>query len=215
MEDESDESLVTYMGFHEEEPESAESAVGELFKRHSRKMTAWCRATFLLYRQNHEDLVKRTFEKALKGAAAFVSKLVKQNDDAAKTRHIKFWLYCILKRTCIDAQRSEKFERAHRSDVDVETVQMVALDPDDTGPGDVPTELRIELVHNFITDQKTNDQAILYNTMQYYDCATGQAIIPKSVLKALCEELEMTTVSLRTKRCRLLQSLHEYIVENE
>lgn len=215
MENETDESLITYMGFHKEERETAESAVGELYRRHSRKMTAWCAKSFLLYRQDHEDLVKRTFKKALSGAREFSPQLAAQADAEAKTRHIKFWLYCILKNTCIDARRSERLEREQRSGVDVETVEMIILDPPESDPGEAPKIRRVELVDQFAVGLTDQDQAILYNTMQFYDRGTGQVIMPKSVLDDLCAELNMTRISLRTKRCRLLQDLRQFILENE
>jgi DNA-directed RNA polymerase specialized sigma24 family protein len=215
MENETDESLITYMGFYEEERATAEAAVGELFRRHSRKMTAWCVKGFLLYRQNHEDLVKETFRKALKGAKKFASRLAKQSDAVAKTDHIKFWLYCILKRTCIDARRSEHFEHDERSEVDVESVEMVVLDPPDDEVGEAPSDRRADLARQFVAEQEAPDQAILYNTMQYYDRGSGQVVMPKAVLEALCDELQVSRVSLRTKRCRLLQDMGQYMLENE
>jgi DNA-directed RNA polymerase specialized sigma24 family protein len=215
MENEPDESLITYMGFCEEEPETAQAAAGELFRRYSRKMTAWCVRSFLLYRQNHDELVKQTFAKALKGAQAFAPRLAQQADPAKKTRHLKFWLYCILKRLCIDAQRSEHLERDERSGVDVETVEMIVLDPPDDEAGEAPTYRRAELVREFTAGLPKHDQAILYNTMQYYDRGTGQVIMPKPVLTVLCDELGLTRVSLRTKRCRLLQDMRQYIREKE
>lgn len=215
MENETDESLITYMGFYEEECETAQAAAGELYRRYSRKMTGWCIRSFLLYRQNHEELVKQTFDKALKGARAFAPRLAKQADPAAKTRHLKFWLYCILKNLCIDTQRSEHLERDERSGVDVESVEMIVLDPPDDEAGDIPSDRRAELVREFTAELPKHDQAILYNTMQYYDRGTGQVIMPKPVLTALCAELGLTRVSLRTKRCRLLQDMRQFILENE
>ena len=213
MESETDESLITFMGFHEEERETAESAAGELYRRYSRKMTAWCAKNFLLYRQDHEDLVKRTFKKALSGARAFSPRLAAQANADAKTKHIKFWLYCILKNTCLDARRSERLEREQRSGADVETVEMSTLDPPEADSGESPTIRRVELVHQFAVGLNDRDQAILYNTMQFR--GTGQVIMPKSILDDLCAELGMTRISLRTKRCRLLQDLRQFILENE
>jgi DNA-directed RNA polymerase specialized sigma24 family protein len=215
METETDESLITYMGFHEDERETAETAAGELYRRYSRKMTAWCAKSFLLYRQDHEDLVKRTFKKALTGAKAFSPQLAAQTDADAKTRHIKLWLYRILRNACLDARRSERLEREQRSGVDVETVEMITLDPPEADSGEAPTIRRVELVHQFAVGLNDQDQAILYNTMQFYDRGTGQVIMSKPVLDALCAELGMTRISLRTKRCRLLQDLRQFILENE
>lgn len=215
MKKETDESLVTYMGFNDDEPATAEAAAGELFRRHSNKMTAWCAKSFLLYRQNHEDLVKKTFQKALRAAKNFPS-LRPTLSDAEKTRHIKFWLYCILKNVCIDAHRSEQAEREERCEVEVETVaEMVAIDPVDTEAAEPPTSRRVELIRAFIDDLASHDQAILYNTMQYYDRRTGQTVMPKAVLDVLCAELGMTKISLRTQRSRLLERMKQYVLENE
>lgn len=215
MQDETDESLVTYMGFYDEEPAVAEEAVADLYRRYSKKMTAWCSKNFLLYRQNHEDLVKKTFQKALHAATKF-GPLAKSLSDADKAKHIKFWLYCILKNVCIDAYRSEDAEREERCEVEVETVaDLVTLDPVDTEAPEPVTPRRIELIRTFIAGHSPHDQAILYNTMQYYDRRTGQTVMPKAVLEALCTELGMTKISLRTQRSRLLERMRQYVLENE
>lgn len=215
MQDETDESLVTYMGFNDDEPSVAEEAVAELYRRHSKKMTAWCAKSFLLYRQNHDDLVKKTFQKALRAAKTF-GPLAKSLSDADKTKHIKFWLYCILKNVCIDAHRSEAAEREERSGVEVESVaESVTLDPVDPEAPEPATPRRVDLIRAFIASLPPHDQAILYNTMQYYDRRTGQTVMPKTVLETLCTELGMTKISLRTQRSRLLERMRQYVLENE
>lgn len=215
MQDETDESLVTYMGFNDDEPSVAEEAVAELYRRHSRKMTAWCAKGFLLYRQNHEDLVKKTFQKALRAAKTF-GPLGKSLSEADKTKHIKFWLYCILKNVCIDAHRSEAAEREERCGVEVESVaEVVTLDPVDPEAPEPTTPRRVDLIRTFIASLPPHDQAILYNTMQYYDRRTGQTVMPKAVLETLCSELGMTKISLRTQRSRLLERMRQYVLENE
>jgi DNA-directed RNA polymerase specialized sigma24 family protein len=215
MDNETDESLVTYMGFNEDEPATAEAAAGELYRRHSRKMTGWCAKSFLLYRQNHEDLVRKTFQKALRAAKNF-GPLHTNLSDADKTKHIKFWLYCILKNVCIDARRSEKAEREERCEIDVETAgELLALDPVDTEGAEPPTSRRVELIREFVVDLAPHDQAILYNTMQYYDRRTGQTVMPKTILESLCTELGMTKISLRTQRSRLLERMKQYVLDNE
>lgn len=215
MENETDESLVTYMGFNDDEPAVAEAAAAELYRRHSKKMTGWCAKSFLLYRQNHEDLVRRTFQKALRAAKTF-GLPGKPLSDADNTKHVKFWLYCILKNVCIDAYRGEQSEREERSEVGVETVEdLVALDPVDIEPADLPAHRRVELIREFVAGLVPHDQAILYNTMQYYDRRTGQTVMPKSVLAILCAELGMTKISLRTQRSRLLERMRQYVLEKE
>lgn len=215
MQDETDESLVTYMGFFDEEPAVAEEAVAELYRRHSKKMTAWCAKNFLLYRQNHEDLVRKTFQNALRAAKKF-GPLAKSLSDADKTKHIKFWLYCILKNACIDAHRSEATEREERCGVEVESVaEVVALDAVDTEVAEQATHRRIGLIRAFVASLQPHDQAIFYNTMQYYDRRTGQTIMPRAVLETLCAELGMKKVSLRTQRSRLLERMRQYVLENE
>lgn len=215
MENETDESLVTYMGFDDDEPVMAEDAAAELYRRHSKKMTGWCAKSFLLYRQNHEDLVKKTFQKALRAAKKF-GPLKKELSDAEKTKHVKFWLYCILKNVCIDAYRSEYAEREERCEFDVETVgAVVALDPVDTEAAEPPPPRRIALIRAFVSGLAPHDQAILYNTMQYYDRRTGQTVMPKAVLEALCAELGMTKISLRTQRSRLLERMKQHVLDNE
>ncbi len=215
MENESDDSLVTYMGFYEEERATAEAAAAELYRRHSKKMTAWCIKGFLLYRQSHEELVRQTFQKALKAAKNFSLKLPQDATAEAKTRHIKFWLYCVLKNTCIDAQRSERLEREARAEVDVEHVALIVIDPPDSEAVEPPTPRRIGLIRQFIETLPAHDQAILYNTMQYYDRCTKQTVMPKSVLDMLCTELGMTKISLRTQRSRLLERMRQYVLDNE
>ena len=215
MQDETDESLVTYMGFNDDEPAVAEEAATELYRRHSKKMTAWCVKGFLLYRQNHEDLVKKTFQNALRAAKKF-GPLAKSLSDVDKTKHIKFWLYCILKNVCIDAHRSETAEREERCGVEVETVaEVVTLDPVDLEAPEAATPRRVDLIRIFIAGLPLHDQAILYNTMQYYDRRTGQTVMPKAVLETLCAELGMTKISLRTQRSRLLERMKQYVLENE
>ncbi len=215
MQDETDESLVIYMGFNDDEPAVAEDAAAELYRRHSRKMIAWCAKSFLLYRQNHEDLVKKTFKNALRAANKFGA-LPNSLSDADKTKQIKFWLYCILKNVCIDAHRSEAAEREERCGVEVETVaDTVALDPVDPEAPEPATSARVDLIREFIASLPPHDQAILYNTMQYYDRRTGQTVMPKAVLDHLCAELGMTKISLRTQRSRLLERMRQYVLENE
>jgi RNA polymerase sigma factor (sigma-70 family) len=214
MENETDESLVTYMGFFEEERETAEAAVGELYRRHSKMMTAWCIRNFHLYHQSHEEMVQITFKKALMAAKRFTP-LPKAKPDDEKTRYVKFWLYCILKNTCIDAQRSERFERGARVEVDVEQTAAVVLDPPDEAPAEAPSAHRVELIRQFMATLTPHDQAILYNTMQYYDRHTGQTIMPKPILEELIAELDMTKISLRTQRSRLLERMRLYVLENE
>ena len=214
MENETDESLITYMGFYAEERETATAATAELFRRHSRKMTAWCIKNFLLYRQNHEELVMLTFEKALNGAAAFLPTLTRHAEPAEKTKHIQCWLYQILRRTCIDAHRSESAEREQRSEIEVDRVEII-LDPQDSEIAEVPSSRRVELTRQFVETLDDRSQAIFYNTMQYYDPNSGTTIMPESVLIELCDELSLNPISLRTRRSRLLTRLKQFIVENE
>jgi DNA-directed RNA polymerase specialized sigma24 family protein len=160
-------------------------------------------------------LVKKTFHKALRAAKKF-GPLAKALSETEKTKHIKFWLYCILKNICIDAHRSEAAEREERCGVEVETVaDTVALDPVDPEAPEPATSGRVDLVRDFIASLPPHDQAILYNTMQYYDRRTGQTVMPKTVLDSLCTELGMTKISLRTQRSRLLERMRQYVLENE
>jgi DNA-directed RNA polymerase specialized sigma24 family protein len=214
MENETDESLVTYMGFHAEERETAEAAAGELFRRHSRKLTAWCTKNFLLYKQNHEELVQHVFKKALKGAKAFLPQLAEHVEPAQKTKVIKCWLYLILKHLCIDAWHSEDLEREARANVDVENIQAI-LDTPDSEAAEIPTSRRIELTRQFVGGLNERDQAILFNTMQFYAPGVEETVMPESVLNDLCKELSLNPISLRTQRCRLLKRLRQHIIENE
>lgn len=215
MQDETDEALVVYMGFKDDEPIIAEEAVAELFRRHSKKMNAWCAKCFLLCLQNHEDLVMLTFQKALDAAKTF-KPLAKSLSNTDKTVHVKAWLYSILRNLCIDAYRSEAAEREERSGVEIETVaDVIVIDPVDSEEAEPVTPRRVDLVHEFITSLSARDQAILYNTMQYYVPSTGQTNMPKAILQDLCSELGMTKVSLKTQRFRLLERLKEYIVKHE
>jgi len=215
MKDETDESLITLMGFIDDERDTAEAAAGELFRRYSPRMTIWCAKAFLIHHQNHEELVMKTFANALNGAKAFAPQLAKHADPVAKITHIKLWLYRILKNVCIDAQRSEHLERELRSAVDVGKVKTIALDPPDDVPAEEPTNRRIDLVREFIARSDPLARAILINTMQYYDCGSGQVIVPKPMLDDLCRKFGLTRVYLRTKRCRLHHELHEFILQNE
>jgi RNA polymerase sigma factor (sigma-70 family) len=216
MNNETDASLITYMAFYAEETPLAESAATELYRRHSRKMTAWCIKSFWLCRQNHEELVQQTFIKALKGANSFASQLESVPEEK-KTSSIKFWLYCILKNLGIDARRSEQNERNQRCEggIDViEDAQIVFCEPTNDVAA-IPDSRRIGFIGDFIATLPTRDQAIMYNTMQFYDRQTRSTIMPKVILNELCAELGMTKTSLKTQRFRLLDRLRQYLVENE
>jgi RNA polymerase sigma factor (sigma-70 family) len=212
MAGETDASLVTYMAFYPEERAAAEAAAAELFRRHSGKMTAWCAKSFWLFRQNHEELVHSTFLKALKGAGAFATRLEKVPAEN-RTKQIKFWLYCILKNICIDARRSEETERNERSGFSIDEVggEQIALDEADTGSASLPDDHTITLIREFIAALPARDQAIMYNTMQFYDRRSGSTIMPKEILNDLCSELGMTKTSLKTQRFRLLDRLQQHV----
>src|SRR6185369_11959629 len=123
IEQESDVSLVMLMGSSlGSQPQLAERAAAELYRRHARKMIAFCADSFLLYRQNHEELVQLTFKKAMQASAKKARALREGASNKATTQHVKFWLYRILKFTCIDARRAEQSEREQRDDFDVERV---------------------------------------------------------------------------------------------
>ena len=94
-------------------------------------------------------------------------------------------------------------------------VKTIALDPPDDVPAEEPTNRRIDLVREFIARSDPLARAILINTMQYYDCGSGQVIVPKPMLDDLCRKFGLTRVYLRTKRCRLHHELHEFILQNE
>ncbi|MFA5263336.1 MAG: hypothetical protein WC378_05880 [Opitutaceae bacterium] len=214
LEKESDVSLVILMGNMTEQPVLAERAVGELYRRHARKMIGFCAGSFLLYRQNHEELVQRTFQKALRGAAKKARDFQSGDTAQATTRHVKLWLYRILKRTCIDARRAETLEREQRGEADLERVAVVVYDPVGE-PGEAPTPRRVELVRAFARGLNDRDQAILYNTQQFYDPSTGETSMPENIHAALLKEFAMSESTLRTQRFRLLKRLHQYILQNE
>ncbi len=214
LDKESDVSLVVLMGKHAQQPLLAERAAGELLRRHGRKMTAFCAGSFLLYRQNHEELVLRTFKKALRSAARKTREFEAAGLSNVTTGQVKLWLYKILKRLCIDAYRAETLEREQRDDVDLERVASVVYEPEGT-PGEPPTSRRIELVREFMQQLGDRDRAILHNTMQFYDPSTDATSVPEEIHAAILKEFGMSEATLRTQRFRLLKRLRDYIEKNE
>ena len=207
-------SLVILMGQLSEQPQLAEEAAAELYRRHARKMVGFCTDSFILYQQNHEELVQRTFQKALRGAAKKAREF--QSGDASQStiRHVKLWLYRILKRTCIDARRAESVEREQRRDADMDLVPGIIYDPE-AKPGESPTPRRVELVREFTHALNERDQAILYNTMQFYDPSTDATVVPETIQRSLLEEFDMSESTLRTQRFRILKRLNKYIQKND
>jgi DNA-directed RNA polymerase specialized sigma24 family protein len=214
VETETDASLVRLMAQQAERPELAEDAVLELYRRHARRMTAACVKAFALYQQNHEELVRLAFEKALRDAPRKATQLRPDQPDEAHATHIKHWLYCILKRTCLDARRGEASERAERSEQDVASVPAVVLDPPDEEAAQAPEPRWMQLVRDFIASCPDRDQKILYNTIQFRDRITGQTSVPQDILNVLLKETKMKEGALRTRRLRLIDRMVQYVHRN-
>jgi DNA-directed RNA polymerase specialized sigma24 family protein len=214
VEKETDASLVRLMAQQAGRPELAEDAVAELYRRHARRMTAACIKAFALYHQHHEELVRLAFEKALRDAPRKATQLRRDLSDESHATHIKCWLYCILKRTCLDARRGEASERAERSDQDVTSVPAVAFDPPDAEPTQPPEPRWMQLVRDFISSCSDRDQKILYNTIQFRDRITGQTSVPQDILDVLLKETKMKEGALRTRRLRLMDRMVQYVHRN-
>jgi DNA-directed RNA polymerase specialized sigma24 family protein len=158
---------------------AAEIATGELYDRFSPELDQWCRKNFYSYKEDIEELVMRTFERAKASAPTFKFPEHASTPEL-RSKSIRFWLFTILRHILCDVIRSEHNERGSRPDIRIEDVRGPVRYPPPAPDVFSPLKrLRLEGLDQFIAGLETNDLEILYSYIEDY------SIIAKGVVLRL------------------------------
>jgi RNA polymerase sigma factor (sigma-70 family) len=205
LENETDDSLVTYMAFKDTDEEMALKACEQLHSRHARFMLAWCiKNRNETFGESAEGFVNKTFFKAFTEADKFVC-----TEIADGTNQVLAWLFRIMKNLYLDGRRAEGRRPVVRPNgeaawlEEIEERQREAAEQVSTGDKAAMRE--------FLETLSPKDREILTVTAEFWDPKKGEAVIDDDVREGICKDNGLTESSLRVRRKRLKDRAKTFI----
>ncbi len=219
---ERDDTLLYYMGCQDDDLVVAEDACAEFYRRHYQFIVAFCRGRRWETEEHPvEEFTDAIFQKAWRYAARFKCDPGLTSENIR--RKVRAWLLTISKHTLIDILRGKP------------TDEIIPLDDAVASPGSddeiapqsliseqlgwdvltTATPRRKTLVLKFLEQTDRRTRAILSAIGDHWSPSSKQCEFPLEVKEALCNEFSIGKDSLRTYCRRALESLKNYIKQNE
>ncbi len=206
----SDEDLLLYMSWQEDDSGGARAAFEEFHRRHVKYLFAVCLRAYGddLGHDGVADLVQETFWRVYKKASLF-NPLNLEDQDRAR-RRVRAWMAKIANRLVLDGSRKE--------------ARHVRLLTDDHGRID-----QIEFKENSCRELSEEEQlvrramnevlnererAVVEAFASYYDPESDHQKPPKGLIDDLCRRIGTTSENVRQLRRRGLAKLEEFVAAN-
>ncbi len=218
---ERDDTLLFYMAGRDEDLTLAEEACAEFYRRHYQFVVAFCRGRrWETEEQPAEEFVDVAFQKAWQHAERF--RCPSNLSQEQVRRKVRAWLLQIAKRTFLDILRGileadiVPLDEVLVGSEEDEYVSPSALTVEKSGR-EVPrvTPRRKTLVLRFLEETDRRTRAILVAVGDHWSPSSKRSEFPPEVTEALCAEFSIGKDSLRTYRRRALETLKNYIEQNE
>ncbi len=205
-------SLLLMMGDKSNNPEAAEIALNEFFRRYQRPLLYFAKRNgFRALGWGPDDFVTRTFQKAYAKIHLFDPTPGLSQEDIELEIHC--WLFEIAKNEFLMEFR--KPARKHEAPVEKE----LAEEQNKTSLPETATERfsfeqlkeKKAAVRTFLDGLSEPDRELLVISMNFYDFQARKSIIPEDILDGLASSMGTTPENIKTKRARLMRKLKEHI----
>jgi RNA polymerase sigma factor (sigma-70 family) len=207
---ESDDDLLVFITWKNDDPAAACEAWAELYRRHVNYLFGVCYIAFgktLKSRDRVADLVTDTFKRVYEHADSFKPSGVKDTD--AMRKRVRAWLGTIARRLFLDRLPATDNQPAE-CQLELDHWQNIAqLDaPDDC---DSPLIAAVKIAFQKVLTQR--EQEVLRVTLHWYDPNSDHQRLPNEVAAELAKHLGTTPENLRKIRERALAKLKDEVIK--
>lgn len=205
-------SLLLMMGDKHNDPDSAEMALREFFRRYQAPLLFFAeRSGFLALGWAPDDFVLLTFERAYHKIHLFDPPSGLPPEELGLK--IKSWLFQVAKNEFLmEFRKPQRKQEAPTLEELAEEEKKAAL------PKKVMERFSFNqiqekkaAVRTFLEGLPKPDRELLVISMNFYDFQARKVIIPEDILDGLADSMGTTPESIKTKRARLMRRLEEYI----
>ncbi len=195
MKNESEEGLLIYMSFKEDNPEEASLALGEFYGRHREFLYSILKRVYknALRQEVIEDLVDDTFIQGF--VKAHLCDFYGETDPDKQRKMVRGWLGGIAKNIFLQDKRKEgRIEIVYNSDLvdDIEYQEDSAIDP---------------LIEEMMDLLNEKERAVLITSYQFYDPVKKNIYTPTEELHALAAYFDLTLPAIRKIRQRAIEKI--------
>lgn len=219
MENESDESLFTYLQFFETDPAEGNAALAELMKRYEatlRRRCNWLCRKYPSLGLAGEDLTGQTFWKAIQGASTYKSIAKIDATQRDQFQYTGAWLFRIAQNLLYDLGRDAERERAYERDItepqSLSPVDVAALlvegELDELDPADRPLVAR---AFDSLTERAQT--VVVWTVDKRQHSPTGATYMNRNSVTELANRLDTTTANIRQIRKRAFDEIKRAVKE--
>lgn len=210
LSDETDDDLVVYMTWKQDDPAVACEAWAEFYRRHVGYLFGVCYKAFgktLKTKDRITDLVTDVFKRVYEHADSF--KLSGLTDRDAMRKRVRAWLGTIARRVFLDGLPPENAPPAE-CQLEQDHWQNIAQ-PDGV---DKPDSELIAVVKNAMQKCLTErEQEVLRVTLHWYDPGSEHQRLPNDVAAELARRLGTTPENLRKIRERAIAKMEAEVIK--
>lgn len=210
MSDETDDDLVVYMTWKQDDPAVACEAWAEFYRRHVTYLFGVCYKAFgntLKSRDRITDLVTDVFKRVYEHADSFKPSGLTDRD--AMRKRVRAWLGTIARRVFLDGLPPENAPPAE-SQLEQDRWQNIA-EPEGVNK---PESKLIAVVKNAMQKCLTErEREVLRVTLHWYDPGSEHQRLPNDVAAELAKRLGTTPENLRKIRERSITKMEAEVVK--
>jgi RNA polymerase sigma factor (sigma-70 family) len=207
---ETDDDLLVYITWKQDDPAVACEAWAEFYRRHVNYLFGVCYQSFgntLKSRDRVADLVTDTFKRVYEHADSFKPSGIK--DPEAMRKRVRAWLGTIARRLFLDRLPATD-DRPAECQLEQDHWQNIAQ-PEAPDDSDNPLIAAVKMAFQKVLTQR--EQEVMRVTLHWYDPSSDHQRLPNEVAAELAKHLGTTPENLRKIRERALAKLKDEIIK--
>jgi RNA polymerase sigma factor (sigma-70 family) len=207
VDQDSDEDLLVFISWQEDQPDVAKAACSEFYQRHLKYMFAVIKRAFgeELGQHGVEDMVNETFIRVFEKANTY--KACGESCLDRQRKNVRAWMGAIAMNLCRDHFRHPDTQLTLVDDWgDDEAARQRPRE-------DSPTRLSDDMkcVHEAMNLLSENEQSVTRVTMAYWKADSESQRLPNDVAADLARSLDTSSENIRKIRERAMKKLRESI----
>jgi len=209
MESESDEDLLLYMGMKNDDPDEAQLACTEFYRRHKRYLLYICVNACRLLPDPYQDgmdLMSATFYKVYEKADSFIP--LDNGSDDDRRRYMLAWVGTIAQNILIDGSRADKAPEVVVSLEDLNEELPFNNEKPELSPN---AKLVIKAVEEVLNEKERMVILLQYN---WYEVGKPNQRLPNGVCEEIAESIGSTKQNVRQIHSRAKQKIKQYMEQH-
>ena len=203
----SDEDLLVFISWQEDQPDVAKAACSEFYQRHLKYVFAVIKRAFgeELGQQGVEDMVTDTFIRVFERASTYEA--CGEKDPDRQRRNVRAWIGAVAMNVCRDHFRNPDTQltlvdewhddhEAHRRKKE---------------DSPVPLSDDLQCVHEAMKQLNDREESVIRMTMAYLKLDSKHQRLPNDVAEDLARSLDTSSTNIRKIRERAMKKLRENI----